>query len=227
MSVDGGNLSCASVRSSIVAAAILMLGGVAHAQTPSSGDPSHGYVEANIQSSFGNVTSQSFGAEIGIAVYGPLQVFAEFGRARDVAAPEIGAEAQQIAGALSQTRAGVSFQVRQPATFGLAGVRYAYQAEPRIIPYVLGGFGAAQVKQEVSFAINGSDVTSTLAQYGVVLGSRLTGSETKPMLVLGGGVQVPLWQRLVIDLQYRYGRIFTPDIATNVNRAGIGVGVRF
>lgn len=198
---------------------------IGSAQTSS--EPPRGYAEANIQSAFGNVTSQSFGGEIGITIAGPLQVFVEAGRARDVAAPEIGAEAQQIAAAVSQTQSGVAFQVRQPATFGVAGVRYVVPVDAPVMPYVLGAFGAAQVKQDVTFSINGADVTATLAQYGVVLGSRLTGSSTKPMLVLGGGVQVPLWQRLVVDLQYRYGRIFTTDVATNVNRAGLGVGVRF
>jgi opacity protein-like surface antigen len=82
------------------------------------------------------------------------------------------------------------------------------------------------VDHNVTFSIDGSDVTASLAQYGVVLGTGLSGSQTKAMLVLGGGVQVPLWERLVVDLQYRYGRIFT-DPGTNVNRAGVGVGIRF
>ena len=47
------------------------------------------------------------------------------------------------------------------------------------------------------------------------------------MLTLGGGVAWPLWQRVVVDFQYRYGRIFTEDQGTNVNRAGVGLGVRF
>lgn len=223
-----GNWWCVLELKRFVAAgaACLVLGGVAQAQTAAS-EPSRGYAEAVIQAAFGNVTSQSFGGEFGVRIYDQVQLFVEAGRTRDVAAPEIGAEAQQVAGALAQTNANVEYQVRQPATFGVAGIRYVIPMEGRAMPYVLGAFGVAEVKQDVTFSIGGSDVTSSLAQYGVVLGSRLSGSSTKPMLVFGGGVQVPLWQRLVVDLQYRYGRIFTEDVGTNVNRAGIGVGVRF
>jgi hypothetical protein len=33
--------------------------------------------------------------------------------------------------------------------------------------------------------------------------------------------------RLVLDLQFRYGRIFAEDGGINVSRAGVGIGVRF
>jgi opacity protein-like surface antigen len=70
-------------------------------------------------------------------------------------------------------------------------------------------------------------VTRNLAQYGVQLGSDLSGSFTKPMLVLGGGALWLAWQRLVVDFQYRYGRIYADDGGINLNRAGVGIGVRF
>ena len=55
-------------------------------------------------------------------------------------------------------------------------------------PYVLGGVGFARVTKKVVFAVGGTDVTSTLTQFGVVLGSDLSGEFTKPMLTVGGGV---------------------------------------
>ena len=91
----------------------------------------------------------------------------------------------------------------------------------------MAGGGMAQVKKDVSFSINGSDVTSTLPQLGVVLGTDLSGSETKPMLTLGGGAVWPVWQRLIVDFQFRYGRVFTEDEGLNLSRAGVGIGVRF
>ena len=51
-------------------------------------DADHGYVEGVIQSAFGNVTSQSYGAEVGFTVRPNLQVFGEVGRVRDVATAE-------------------------------------------------------------------------------------------------------------------------------------------
>jgi hypothetical protein len=86
----------------------------------------------------------------------------------------------------------------------------------------------ASVKQDVAFTVGGADVTSNLAgQYGVQLGSDLSGSFTKPMLVAGAGAMWPVWQRLVIDAQFRFGRVFTDEGGLNIGRAGIGVGVRF
>ena len=85
----------------------------------------------------------------------------------------------------------------------------------------------AQVKKDVSFSVNGTDVTATLPQLGVVLGTDLSGTETKPMVTFGGGVVWPAWQNLIVDFQYRFGRVFTEDEGLNVSRAGIGIGVRF
>ncbi len=197
------------------------------APAPPPPDP-RGYVELNAQSAFGNVTSQSFGGEVGITVQQNLQVFFEIGSARDVSTPDLGAGAVLIASALSQTQSGVSFSVKEPATFGIGGVRYLFPiADSKLQPYVLGGFGAAKVTQNVKFTVGGNDVTANLSQLGVVLGSDLSGSFSRPMMTLGGGVVYPIWQRVIVDFQFRYGRIFAPDQGINLSRAGLGIGIRF
>jgi opacity protein-like surface antigen len=199
----------------------------ASAQTAPS-DADHGYVEGVVQSAFGNVTSQSYGAELGVTLMPHLQVFAEGGMVGDVATPEIGAAAQAIAGFLSQTQANVQFRVKQPVAFGAAGLKYVVPTAGPLRPYVMGGGGIARVKQDVTFTVGGSDVTPNLAsQFGVQLGTDLSGTFTKPMIVAGAGLTWPAWQRLVVDVQYRYGRIFAEDNAIAVSRAGIGLGVRF
>lgn len=204
-------------------AAAAVLSGAAEAQT----SDDTGYIEGVAQSAFGNVTSQSFGAEAGYNLTPTIQIFVEGGRVRDAAAPEVGQAAQQIAGYLSGAQsAPVAYQVKQPVTFGAAGIRYLFAASPIISPYVLAGGGIAQVKNDVAFTIGGNDVTSSLSNYGVVLGSDLSGSATKALMEAGVGVQWAAWQRLVLDFQYRYSRVFT-DPGFNINRAGIGVGVRF
>ena len=217
---------------SFVALAIGMLAltGVASAQTPASMDADRGYVEGVIQSAFGNVTSQSIGVEIGVTIKPNLQVFVEVGQVRDVATSSIGAAAQLIAGFLAQTQANVAFSVKEPVTFGVAGLKYIVPmvGAAAVRPYVLGGAGLASVSQNVAFTVGGSDITSSLAsQYGVQLGTDLSGSFTKPMIVAGAGAMWAPWQRLVVDLQFRFGRILAEDGAINVSRAGVGVGVRF
>ena len=209
------------------AVGMLALASVASAQTSASAsDADHGYVEGVIQSAFGNVTSQSFGAEIGFTVMRNVQVFVEAGQVRDVATASIGAAAQIIAGGLSQTQANVGFRVKEPVTFGVAGLKFVVPTAGALRPYVLAGGGVASVKQDVAFTVGGTDVTSNLPQLGVTLGSDLSGTFTTPLVVVGAGAMWP-WQRLVVDLQYRYGRIFADDGGINVSRAGIGIGVRF
>src|SRR5437763_12348406 len=91
----------------------LAFGGAAHAQSA----PARGYVEGVAQSAFGNVTSQSYGAEGGFAVAPGLWIFVEGGRTRNVATAAIGAAAQQIAAFLAESQpAAVAFQVKEPVT---------------------------------------------------------------------------------------------------------------
>jgi hypothetical protein len=208
----------------------IALGGVAHAQT---GAPAaaadKGYVEAVAQSAFGNVTSQSFGAEAGFALAPQLQIFVEGGKTRDVATKAIGSGAQLIANALADTQSNVGFSVKEPVIFVDAGVRFSLfpPGQSKIRPYVMAGAGVAKVTQDVKFTVGGSDVTSTIQQYGIVLGSDLSGDFTKAMIVFGGGVMVPAWKQLVLDFQFRLGRILAEDEGITLGRVGLGVGVRF
>jgi hypothetical protein len=202
-----------------------MVAAAANAQTkPALAD--RGYVEAVAESAFGNVTSQSLGAEFGVTVRPDLQVFGSFGRIRDVATTEIGASAQTIALALAQLQPGaVSYSVKEPVTFFVGGLRYRFPTASMLKPYLLGGVGMAMVTKDVKFLIGGSDASSTLPQF-VSLGSDVAGDESKVMFTLGGGVVWPAWRQLIVDLRYQYGRIST-DTAITVNRAGAGIGIRF
>jgi len=189
--------------------------------------PSNGYIEGVAQSTFGNVTSQSYGVEGGFSIASRLQIFGEVAHANDTATASLATSAQVIAGALSQTQSNVGYNAEQPTTFGLGGIRFLFPASAKIEPYVRVGAGVASVQKNVTYTVNGTDVTSNLAQYAIVLGTDLSGTETKMMLDFGGGVSWAVWQKLVVDLQYRYGHVFTGDEGINISRAGIGIGIRF
>jgi opacity protein-like surface antigen len=122
-----------------------------------------------------------------------------------------------------------SYSVKEPVTFGALGLRYLLSVSGKAQPYVLAGGGIAKVTRDVRFFAGGSDVTSNLQQapYYLVLGSDLSGSATKPMFVVGGGVAYPVWKQLVLDFQVRFGRIFAEDEAITVGRAGLGIGLKF
>ena len=141
---------------------MMALAGVASAQTPpSASDPDRGYVEAVAQAAFGNVTSQSYGAEGGVTIRPNLQLFVEVGRVSNVATSQISAAAQTIAGYLSQTQANVAYSVKEPAIFGVAGIRFTVPTGGAV-GLRAGGAGVANVKQDVAFTIGGTDVTSNL-----------------------------------------------------------------
>jgi opacity protein-like surface antigen len=116
------------------------VGGVAQAQTVSAPDRTGSVlVEGVAQSAFGNVTSQSFGGAIGVTILPNAEVFFEGGRVNDVATAPIGAAAQTIGGYLSQTQANVTYNVKEPVTFGVLGAKYVVPMTGRVLPYVLGG----------------------------------------------------------------------------------------
>jgi opacity protein-like surface antigen len=211
------------MRTSIAAVlAWMALTGAAYAQIAPAA-PNKGYAEVVAQSAFGNVTSQSFGGEIGIAIQPEVQLFLEGGLIRDAAPASLGANAQKIATGIAALAGSADFHVKQPVTFGIIGLKYVVPTtNARVEPYVLGGIGLAQVKRDVTFTPS----TGDLSQY-VTLGSDLSGDETKAMISIGGGIGVPVSRTVIIDLQYRYGRVFTSGEGLNVNRAGIGFGVRF
>jgi opacity protein-like surface antigen len=201
--------------------------GVAQAQIAP--PPDKGYAEVVAQSAFGNVTSQSFGGEFGFTVLTQMQVFVEAGNVSNVAGTDISTSAQKIAGAISQVQTNVGYTVKQPVAFGVAGIKFLVPATGSLKPYIMLGGGAARVSQKATFTVAGTDVTGSLSQpqYGsITLGTDLTGSYTKAMLSIGGGVMWSVWKQMVIDVQYRYGRVFSDD-GININRAGIGLGVRF
>jgi opacity protein-like surface antigen len=216
----------ARMKISIAAALMSLTVAATAAAQPSASaasTPSKGYAEVVAQSAFGNVTSQSFGGEIGVTVYPDVQVFVDAGYVRDAAPASLGANAQKIAAGVAAIAGPTDFHVKEPVAFGVAGLKYVVPTgNSRIEPYVLGGAGLAQVKKDVTFSTASGDIS----QFATI-GSDLSGDETKAMISVGGGVGVPVSSRVVIDLQYRYGRVFTSDGGLNINRAGIGVGVRF
>jgi opacity protein-like surface antigen len=205
---------------------MLIASGAAYAQT----SDATFYLQGMVQSAFGNVTSQSYGAEGGYFITPHIAAFAEVGHVLDTAPSELGAAAQKIASGLAQqTSSTVGYSVRQPVSFGAAGIRYGFAGTPKVQPYVLGGFGGASVKKDVTFTVGGTDVTSSLgsAPYYTTLGTDLAGTVTRPMFEIGGGLNYHAIASLRIDLGYRYSRVFTDPSATDVNRVGVGIGMTF
>jgi len=218
----------------LVSAACVWMGmaGVAFAQAapslrPAAGDEPQSYVGGAVQASFGNVTSQSYGAEGGLPITSKFDIFGELGHVLDAAPASAGQAAQLIANQIALTQTGVGYGMHESITFFDAGVRYRFNLGGKVTPYVLGGAGLGQVKPDAQFTINGTNVNDRLDQFGVVLGSDLTGTTTKFMMAVGAGAIYPLGSSLYVDAEYRYNRVFISGGDVPFTRLGVGVGFRF
>ena len=199
-------------------------GAAAQAKPVTAASESSGYVEAVANSTFGNVTSQAYGVEFGYRVWSEAQVYVEAGQVRNAATASLSAAAQSIANALTQLQpAAVSYSVKQPVTYFSGGLRFPLAAGGKAVPYVIAGFGIAQVKKDVTYTLASSD---PVGQY-VTLGDDLTGTDTSLLLNAGGGVMWMATQRLVVDFQFRVQHVFAEGEGMNIGRVGVGLGVKF
>jgi opacity protein-like surface antigen len=127
-----------------------------------------------------------------------------------------------------------------PAWYGIGGLRAEIPANAHLFPYFLGGVGAARLNPTAQFMYSsgtmpdgstpavGTDVTSTLVSAGSYTAPP---ASTAFMLMLGGGVQVPLVPHWAVDVGYRYSRLAADTTlsasALNTNVMTFGFGYRF
>jgi opacity protein-like surface antigen len=207
---------------------VMLAGGVGSvaAQTPGASTATEGgpwYGELAGAGTFGHKSSGSAGLEIGYSIKDQWQVFIEGGRMANVATADLDQRAQLI----TVPATGISsFSASQRAVYFDAGVRYQLVPFGIWHPYGLFGLGFASVKTSTSF---GPSSNGTV----VFTGNDLNSTLTKLFLTVGAGVTLPFKGRYLVDISYRYGRIFPKpseienDVGINTNRIQAGIGVRF
>src|SRR5215471_6651561 len=135
--------------------------------------------------------------------------------------------ANAIADYLAQTQGQpASSSVKVPAGYGAVNLRRTVYSKPRYDVYALGGLGLAVTSPKAKFILGGTDVSGSLAQYGVTLGKDLSGSSVGALINFGVGATAP-YGKWVGDVSYRLTPMFTPGQATYVNRFVFGVGRKF
>jgi opacity protein-like surface antigen len=207
---------------------VMLAGGVGSvaAQTPGTSTATEDrpwYGEFAAAATFGHKSSGSAGGEAGYSINDQWQVFIEAGRMANVATAALDQRAQLIA----VPATGISsFTTAQRAVYADAGVRYRLVPFGIWHPYGLAGLGFASVKTSTTF---GPSSNGTV----VFTGNDLNSTLTKLFLTVGAGVTVPLKNRYLVDISYRYGRIFPKtseiegDTGINTNRIQAGIVVRF
>jgi hypothetical protein len=127
-----------------------------------------------------------------------------------------------------------------PASYFSGGLRVEVPTNSRVIPYILGGVGAAHLSPTPQFTFSsgtlpdgstpavGADVTSAIISSGSFT---TPPASTAFMFTLGGGVQVPVAPHWVLDAGYRYSRIAADSTLSasplNANGMTFGIGYRF
>jgi len=127
-----------------------------------------------------------------------------------------------------------------PAWYGLGGLRGEIAASKHLLPYVLGGVGAARLNPTGQITFNGGtlpDGSSPAIGTDVTAALSVTGTYTMPapstafMFMLGGGVQIPLVPHWIVDAGYRYSHIAADTSLSasplNTNSMTFGFGYRF
>jgi hypothetical protein len=186
-----------------------------------------GYVAGTLGVNVAGKGSVLAGAEVGGRVANKMDLFAELGWVADLPTATRDGSAGTIAGAISaQTGQTVTFDATTPTMYFGVGARYFLSPRYGVHPFFEGVGGFARVKQDVSFIVGGTDVTSNISDFGVTLGEDLAGTTTVGTVGIGAGARLAResWH---LDVGYRYTRLFTDSKGTNSNRVSATVAYRF
>jgi hypothetical protein len=220
-------------------AAAIACAAPASAQTPATPSAAASTVAPIINLAYGGLLTGTesvhnsggvIGAEAGARVWGNLDVFAEGGSLSDVVTQSQLDVASPLTKYLQNTQAkAATANVKMPAIYGGVGARWVFEnvnIGGLARPYAQFSVGAARVERQPTFTLGGSDITSSLGQYGVTLGADMTATDKRAAFTTGFGVLVPV-RFLYVDVGYRMTSIRLPGDPINVSRFNIGVGARF
>jgi opacity protein-like surface antigen len=168
-----------------------------------------------------------------------VMAFTNFGRFADLQA-DLTPALDSVTTALSGQGIGINGAGTLPAWYGVGGVRGEIPANRHALPYVLAGVGAARLNPTAALTFSsgmmpdgsvpdvGTDVTTALTTAGSYAALP---SSTAFMLMLGGGLQIPLAPHWAVDAGYRYSRIAADSTLSatplNTNAMTFGFGYRF
>jgi hypothetical protein len=200
----------------------------AHAQTSPSAAPEQRLsIEVAAGPTLGHKSAGFVSAEIGWRLTNKVDVFGEWGHMTNVGTSLLDANAATIASAIGASVGSTGIKVNH----GDVGIKFNITPpSPKVHPYVIVGAGVARVTTEVAFTVNGTVIDPSDR---VTLGGDLRGTNTKAILIFGGGITFPFAKSYFADFGYRFGGILSKvsdienDITIKTQRIMLGAGVRF
>jgi len=229
------------MKALMMAATVTLLTAVPLVAQENGGQDARGYLTGlgGFSKSVGSTSSDTL-FEGGVRIAPHVMVFGSVGHFGNLQAdlqPSLDATTAALA---ANQGVAVTASGSLPATYGLGGLRVEVPTGSRVLPYVLGGIGVARLNPspQLSFSSGimpdgstpdvGTDVTSTLAADGDFTTPQ---SSNARMLMLGGGVQIPLAHHWAVDAGYRYARLAADTSLSaaplNTNGMAFGFGYRF
>ncbi len=144
------------------------------------------------------------GAEAGVRAWKHLDIFVEGGRFSNVVTSREAGLPKPLVEFLGATQGkAASSSVTVPANYFAVGGRWVFEDHVwfgRSRFYVQGAIGGANVDIRSSFALGGTDITGSLSQYGVTLGSDLRGRSNH--VAFGGGAGLlTTFGRIYVELR--------------------------
>jgi hypothetical protein len=186
----------------------------AAAQTAGSSNPFVIHALAGL--TFGGPSGGVFGAGAGahIAAVPGLTVFGEFGRLTNVMTSDLEDLVNDLVKLeeLEEFTEDFEFEVRLPTTYGLAGARFDVVRDGPINVFVEGGLGFARVGLDVTLIVEGEDVSDDFRD--LLQARDVASTTTEALLVIGGGVAVPITPNASVIGGIRINRIAMGESAT-------------
>lgn len=198
-------------------------------QQPSGPSVNLWYIGANTGVAVVEKSGGIVGGEGGFRVWKNLDLVGEIVWMQNVVTRAQLDKANTIASYLSTTQGQpATSNVEVPATYWGLGARWVFEQVhlARMRPYFLATFGSGYTNIKSTFTLGGADVTGSLPQYGVTLGSDLAGKSNRFAVDTGGGV-VWAFGSWYTDFGVRLVSLGGQDQRTNVARVVVGGGYRF
>ncbi len=149
----------------------------------------------------------------GVAVTSTLDVFGEIGWMGNVLDSDTGDLFDVLEDTLErQFNVDIDASLKARSFYGIGGVRFNPDLQTRIKPFAEGGIGFARTKLNVDIEVAGIDLSDEFeAEFDT------DESSTDFLLMLGGGVNIPINTSFSVDAGYRFNRIFS-DPGLNVSQ---------
>lgn len=164
------------------------------------------------------------GADAGLRVWKNLDGVAELFWTPNAATRRQLDNADRLADVVSPS--GGTGSIKMPVTYVGVGARWVFENSGRIRPYALVTVGSARTNLKPRFAVDGADVTGSLASYGVTLGEDLAGNYSR--FASEGGIGIVMgYGTWYLDGGARLLSINAPDQRINIARLVLGGGYRF